>query len=130
MSSVKYNMDYNAAKFGQEIAMDIPEADKKDIERCVTKTLGVLQANGIYASLLYMCSRTDEKEEKISRYMMKKLLEIGESMLNIYFENKTDPKVILSDIANKVLNDIDSVLLLEELWKQTLIYARYNAKAR
>ncbi|MBZ4664857.1 hypothetical protein [Mahella sp.] len=125
----KVNLDYEAAKIGNEIVMGIAEADKKDIERCVTKALGILQTNGVYASLLYMCAATGE-DEKISRWMMEKLLEISEPVLEVHFQNKSDPKEVLNDVISKVLSDIDSVLLIKELWEQTLIYARYNARAR
>jgi hypothetical protein len=33
-------------------------------------------------------------------------------------------------LTDSVCNDLDKLLLVKQLWEQTLIYARYGAKAR
>lgn len=123
------NLDHEAARIGHEIVEGMDNVDIKDIERCINKTLGVLQVNGVYASLLYMCTMAD-KDKTIGQHMMEKLLVISELVLNVKLQNNNDINAVLSDVISDVLDDIDSVLLIKDLWEQTLIYARYNARAR
>ena len=53
------NLDYNAAKYSQELVENATQAKvgATDLENAVTKMLGILQSNGVYASFLFAHSR-------------------------------------------------------------------------
>jgi hypothetical protein len=36
----------------------------------------------------------------------------------------------LKFVTDKIASDLDTLLLVKQIWEQTLIYARYGAKAR
>ncbi len=128
------NLDQLAAQHAQQMVLNDENGGKsvEVLERLVTKTLGVLQAQGVYAMMLFLLSRSGD-EEKIAHvicnecYMLiKKLPEfsgISVPEKNVY--DKTTLKFYSSDAVQK----IDTLLLIRDLFEQTLIYARYGAKA-
>ena len=71
------NMDQLAAEFSQQIVSETLRkqmvVDK--LTNLVTKTLGVLQEQGIYAMMLFLFSRTSD-ESKITPVIRKELIEM------------------------------------------------------
>ena len=136
------NLDYYAAQHAQAIVRRTKEkktddplscAQKAtDVENLVTKTLGVLQENGVYACFLYLFSRTQKKEQAIAGVMVDEMLNIlGTLRFNKW--NKPAPnnaETVLAHIAEHIAKDIHRLLLAREALERTLIYARYGAKAR
>ena len=122
------NLDYKAAKNAQQIiATTIDEGNKpSDVENLATKTLGVLQENGVYACLLYLYSRTNTTESPISRVIRRKVLALTS------WDNTQEDKVetALRFLNENICNDLETLLLTKKIWEQTLIYTRYEAKAR
>jgi len=114
------NLDYQAAKHAQEF---IQKASGKgsDIENEVTKALGVLQENGVYACFLYL--QASKKEN--SRDLTQKMCALLES-LGIKNESGQDALTFAQNISA----DLHTLLLAREALEQMLIYARYGAKAR
>jgi len=120
------NLDLESAKTAQEIIKKTKkESEASEVENLITKTLGVLQENGVYACMLFLYSRTS-KSDKIVR---KNLLGIAERLVDDP-ENRDKSKNDLEFLTDNICNDIDTLLLTKQLWEQTLIYARYGAKAR
>jgi len=117
------NLDQLAAQYAQKIVAD----GQDGLENLITKTLGVLQEQGVYACLLFLFSRTgnEKKLEKKTRphlyNLLKELPSFQESVIND--ENG------LQFFSDSVCSDLDTLLLVKELYEQTLIYARYGAKA-
>src|SRR6266700_6387330 len=82
------NLDWIAARAAQEIVDKTQtyvvkdregKEDKKDIkagevDNLITKSLGVLQENGVYAALLYLYSRTEKADNFIAEKTREKLL--------------------------------------------------------
>ncbi len=134
------NLDQKAAQYAQRIvekAQVIPNVKKPidTLERLVTKTLGVLQEQGVYAALLFLYSRTSD-EAKIApaiRGPLIRLLRDEEEKHAIKDKNvpadDADAKTALAFYSQEVCADLDTLLLVRELYEQTLIYARYGAKA-
>jgi hypothetical protein len=137
------NLDQKAAQYAQHIvdrAKVIPNVKKPidTLERLVTKTLGVLQEQGVYAALLFLYSRTSD-EAKIAtaiRGPLFRLLQDREAKHAIpIFQNKNvpaddaDAKTALAFYSQEVCENLDTLLLVRDLYEQTLIYARYGAKA-
>ncbi len=138
------NLDWHAAQAGQGIIKTTKthwnKGEEKgtkasDVENLVTKALGVLQENGVYAVLLYLYSRS-ESEQHIAKPIRDQLLELTRllkpSSSTGSKEKAVDIKAeeVLKFLTDAVCNDLDSLLLVKQLWEQTLIYARYGAKAR
>ncbi len=126
-NATQKNLDRLAAKYAQEVIKNSKDKDI-DIENTVTKALGVLQENGVYACFLYLLAKENEKVEKVVVNNMLGLLD----ELNFGWgkpNNPSDNKEVLEYIINKVTVDLERLLLAKETLEQMLIYARYGAKA-
>ena len=137
------NLDQKAAYYAQKMvvkAKGVSDVSKpaETLKRLVTKTLGVLQEQGVYAMMLFLYSRSSD-EAKIApviRAQLFHLLQDREQHHEIpVFADKDVPadnaatQTALAFYSEHVLNDLDLLLLVRDLYEQTLIYARYGAKA-
>ena len=135
------NLDQIAAQFAQEIIKNtITEKTKKpakEVENLITKTLGVLQEQGVYACMLFLFSRTS-KEKKVAAKIREQLYGVlGELRKSEVFKNKKPDipqanayaKTALPFYSDQVCSHLPTLLLVKEIYEQTLIYARYGAKA-
>ncbi len=131
------NLDQQAALHAQQMvraALEIEiKKEPKAIENLITKALGVLQEQGVYACMLFLFSRTgDEKAyaEKI-RPQLYRLL----GKLPVFADcadlpgDRDDARKALAFYANQVCEKLDTLLLVRDLYEQALIYARFTAKA-
>jgi hypothetical protein len=135
------NLDLLAAKAAQEIITNTQAQEEKDdkgnskrieanaVDNLITKSLGVLQENGVYAALLYLYSRSGAVDQSIARTTREKLLYLT-TELGLSKPVSMRPDVALAFLTEHVCNDLDRLLMVKQLWEQTLIYARYGAKAR
>jgi hypothetical protein len=96
-----------------------------DTENLITKSLGILQENGVYAFFLYLASRGSREQPGA-----KKLTEQARAFLKeahiAAFQNASDP---LQAVRDHLAGDLDQLLLAKRLLEQALIYARYHVKA-
>ncbi len=115
----EHNLDYLAAKHAQALI----KAASKDAENTVTRALGVLQENGVYACFLYLLASGKEDGQIIKDKMLELL---GEDQLGLPKQENDD---VLNYIAEKITADLPRLLLAKEALEQMLIYARYGAKA-
>lgn len=129
------NLDVLAAQTAQTIvqmAVEVRKVAAKDLDNLATKTLGVLQENGPYAMALFLASRSREVDKKIAGVIQENLF--SQEMLTALFGNgislPSNNDGRLKFLANEVANDLNRLLLLKQVWEQTLIYVRYGAKAR
>lgn len=124
--SPEHNLDYLAAKHAQEIVQVL--ADPKKAEISITKTLGVLQENGVYACFLYLYAREGKTGESIAAEALElfKALQFPDTP-GTSDKDKTDK--MLKYVAEKITADLPRLLLAKEALEQMLIYARYGAKA-
>jgi hypothetical protein len=119
------NLDQLCAKYGWLVAEQVHQAIKKQAENHITKSLGVLQEDGVYAFFLYQDSRGQREKPgaDVLRDRAKEMLrEAGIGS----FENASDPLVV---VRNSLAGNLDQLLLAKKLLEQALIYARYHAKA-
>jgi len=119
------NLDLEAAKTSQKIIGSTMSNKSSEVENLITKTLGVLQENGVYACMLYLDSRTSKAEKEISQIVRKKLIDMTKEVVKE--SNSEDSYTYLQE---KICSDLDILLLTKQIWEQTLTYARYGAKAR
>jgi hypothetical protein len=122
------NLDLQAAQSAQMIIAVTTNFKASEVENLATKTLGVLQENGVYAALLYLFSRTG-KEKEIAPHLRTQLLEQTGIVVSDALP-QDDAQKSLKFLTDHIVNDLDTLLLVKEMWEQTLIYVRYGAKAR
>jgi hypothetical protein len=119
------NLDQLCARYGWQIADLVHRAIGKQAENHITKSLGVLQEDGVYAFFLYQASRGQREKpgaEELSR-QAKEFLKKAEIEA---FKDATDP---LQAVRDRLAGNLDQLLLAKRLLEQALIYARYHAKA-
>lgn len=105
--------------------------EKNKLENLITKSLGVLQENGLYAFFLYLAYR---QQEKGTKEIAKEIDEQAQGLLRD--ENvgllKSGSLPNGEQKYNKIrqlTEDLEKLLLARRLIEQMLIYARYHAKA-
>ena len=119
------NLDYLAAQYAQTIIQKTKDKKASDVENTMTKALGVLQEDGVYACFLYLLAREKENGDVVVDEMLNLL-----SSLPFDWQKPTKNSEILPFISEQVTKDLDRLLLAREVLEQMLIYARYGAKAR
>src|SRR5712692_859122 len=132
------NLDRQAAQAAQEIINNTRTLKAGNVENLTTKALNVKQENGVYAALLYLYSRSEE-EQSIARQIRIQLLHLTSTLdLSPPTDTKMPDRVVSKDVSaevalkfvtDKISNNLDRLLLVKQLWEQTLIYTRYGAKA-
>jgi hypothetical protein len=129
------NLDQLAAQHAQKMVSNtIQKNDRYDkiLERLVTKTLGVLQSQGVYAMMLFLFSRSGD-EKNVAQEIRQEFYSIIKQLpplSNIQVPDDSDEKKVLKFYSSDdVLGKLDTLLLIRDIFEQTLIYARYGAKA-
>ncbi len=122
------NLDRLCAEFGYKYAKDVTNAINKDADKAenlITKVLGVLQEQGLYAFVLFCKSRSDTEKkgavviEKITKELFKDELHlVGNS--DLMEEIRKD---------NGLASNHQNLVLAIKVLEKSLIYARYHAKA-
>jgi len=122
------NLDYLAAKYSQELVENATKAKVggTDLENAVTKMLGILQSNGVYASFLFAQSRQG-KEIALAKAIESAagLLKATHLLSGTPEENR---QIKLETISEQLCHDIHKNHLAMTVMERFLIYARYHAK--
>jgi len=145
-------LDYLAATAAQKIVEVIGEevkngreVDAREVENLVTKALGVLQSQGVNALALFLYSRSGQKtqahemkaEERVATQILACLRSLRDSLEKVDglcsnfkqpVKTNNEKERVLQKFAD-LSEDLDTLLLVRDLYEQTLIYARYHAKA-
>lgn len=121
------NLDRLAAQHAQQIIERTKGEKPSELDNTITKTLGVLQEEGIYACFLYLLAKEEENGAVIVEEMLNLLDSLGFSWGK---PENTSPENVLNYITDKVTVNLERLLLAQETLEQMLIYARYGAKAR
>lgn len=119
------NLDQLCARYGWQIAEKLNQNIPKNAENHITKSLGVLQEDGVYAFFLYQSSRGDREIKgavELSNLAKQLLAEAGIPS----FKDTNDP---LAAVRDHLANNLDQLLLAKRVLEQALTYARYHAKA-
>ena len=127
MSNAQINLDRLAAQHAQKVIAKTSGDKPSDVENTVTKALGVLQENGIYACFLYLLA----KEGNRGRVTIGEMLELI-NRLGFYWgkPDSNEAEAVLIYVSEKVTADLERMLLIKEILEQMLIYTRYGTKAR
>jgi len=129
MSEVKtvLSLDQLCAKYGQEIAEKVSQADKFDAKKAevlITKALSVLQDQGLYSFVLFCESRPSrertgaEEIKNLSKKLLRELDLINDG--DFLEELRRD---------NGLLTKLDDLMLAIQVLEKSLIYSRFHAKA-
>lgn len=128
MSENVSNLDGRCAQSGYELVKGVasngrlPRSDKAKLENTITKSLGVLQENGVYALFLYLEYRLKETGASQAK---RQALDLLRHMDVGLLEQNGDH----FDAVRRLTEDLDSLLMARKLLEQMLVYARYHAKA-
>lgn len=131
------NLDKIAGEMAQKMIASAKNVDVskpvESVERLTTKTLGVLQEQGVYAMMLFLFSRSSD-EQKVAPCIRAQLFEAIEKLPKFKNDRNVPKRNFVAKDAlqfyiNNILDDLDTLLLVRDLYEQTLIYARYAAKA-
>jgi hypothetical protein len=122
------DLDLQSQRTAQSIAKEC-KAPSEILENVATKTLGVLQENGVYAAVLYTLTRTEKKQKPAAEAVRKGLLAMAPHLNLDPAPSGEDGTAMLRYLTEKVCNDLDRMLLVKQVWEQTLIYTRFGAKA-
>lgn len=119
------NLDRLCAQYGWEMARQVHETLGKNAENHITKSLGVLQEDGVYAFFLYQRSRSDGNLGQRAANLL------ADEKIDLLAKDTTDTDQALAEIRkpNGLADHIDALLLAKRLLEQALIYARYHVKA-
>ncbi len=123
------NLDRLAAEKAQAVIANTKNQKASDVENTVTKALGVLQEDGVYACFLYLLAKEKDSGKAVVEGMLD-LLKQGFGWEKPMNNGKIRPEIVLKHITDNVTKDLERLLLAKETLEQMLIYARYGAKAR
>jgi len=126
-NQTQLNLDKLAAERAQEIIKRTADKKASEVDNTITKALGVLQENGVYACFLYLLAKEGENGRVVVDEMLSLLEGLGFGWNKPSNDNVEE---ILKHITEKVTVDLERLLLAKETLEQMLIYARYGAKAR
>ena len=135
------NLDQLCAQFGYQIADAVNEKFHKqaDTENLITKSLGILQEDGVYAFFLYLASQIKPNDQGKNRSgaaralanqaadLLKhdwlELIQVSDS------EDRYKEAMNTMRTENGLTGNLGQLLFAKRLLEQALIYARYHAKA-
>jgi hypothetical protein len=137
------NLDQLCARFGYQMAQRVNKEFLKasDTENLITKSLGVLQEDGVYAFFLYLASQIKEKKgdkkdrlSEAARILANQATHLLQhEWLSLIQAGGGDDayKRAMEEIRREdgLASRLNDLLLAKRLLEQALIYARYHAKA-
>jgi hypothetical protein len=132
MSNANSNLDRLAAQHAQAIIRRTSSKKASEVDNTITKSLGVLQENGVYACFLYLLAKEKENRDVVVDEMLSLLEGLGFGWKKPTKNGQPDlsAETVLKHITEKVTVDLQRLLLAKETLEQMLTYARYGAKAR
>lgn len=131
---IALDLDLGAAKTAQAILNDVDATKQaaKAAEDLITKTLGVIQENGPYAAIVFLCSKINGERDStsiVAASVRSNLLDLAETLGARGLTKSGDFRKILDSVIKNVCSDLHLLLLVKQTWEQALIYARHSAKS-
>ncbi len=123
------NLEPVCAEYGRKIIDGESEKEIKEQENIINKALGVLAENGLYAMGVFLlsCSKKEYGEKVLVKYLRE--LWMDDRVQLIKDKSKKDPGEVL-DAIRGITESLPKLILARRLTEQTLIFARYHAKAK
>lgn len=121
------NLDRKCFSSSMEIAkeiMAVKEEDKKkkakELFNFITKSLGILQENGVFAFFIFL--RSEKEKTKIGNIIEKRTVKLLRENVSNQLDTDLEKIQLLTE-------DVNTLLFAKSLIEKTLIYARYQAKS-
>ena len=108
-------LDSVICKIGNRIAEKISSSNKSEID----KALGVLSNDGVYAYYVYV------KSKGMNEIFINEIVELMK-----YTDIKLKKNSSYENYFVNLSGNLNDLLFFKEMLEETLIYARYHAKAR
>ncbi|XPS84677.1 hypothetical protein Dvar_26950 [Desulfosarcina variabilis str. Montpellier] len=126
-----------AAQCAQAIVHDTCTSENKSlVDAVITKALGVIQEDGVYAGALFLCSRSS-KDKDIAQKVMQAILDLVEKLSSamkfgwvVEPSIKQEPEKIFKFLTDNVTCDLERLLIVRETLERMMVYARYGVKAK
>jgi hypothetical protein len=120
------NLEPICAEYGHKMIISGNDPKLTDQENVITRSLGVMAENGLYAMCVFLLSCNKKEYGKIilTQHIWGLWTKIG-------IVNKTTnplPEYVLAQVRS-ITNDLPKLILARKVTEQTLIFARYHAKA-
>jgi hypothetical protein len=135
-------LDKLAAQTAHEIVRRATKDNAGTLDTLATNTLGVLQEQGVYASVLFLLSRSREVEKPFALQVLtcwlgllnnEKLAMLGAGFSEPWVMNTEQvpqhSQELLGHFAENIAGNLHRLIAIKQLFEQTLIYVRYGAKA-
>ncbi len=131
---IALDLDLGAAKTAQAILkeVEVTKQGAKAAEDLITRTLAVIQENGPYAAIVFLCSRINGEKDStsiVASSVRSNLLDLAETLGAGGLTKSGDFRKILDSVIKNVCSDLHLLLLVKQTWEQALIYARHSAKS-
>jgi len=131
MSENKRHLDWLAAHYAQNVIAKTKGEKPSNVDNTVTKALGILQENGIYACALFLKSRPQNEKNRADVLMAEMLHLLEELGFGWGLPRSSGAQDVLQHLSDKVIGgNLERLLLAKETLEQMLVYARYGAKAQ
>ena len=128
MREVK-NLDLLAARTAQAIITDTSKQRAAEVDTLYYQSPWRTAERMVSTLDCYTSTHVPTTDKPIAGQTRLKLLYLI-SELGLPKPVQTDASTALKFLTDNVCNDLNRLLLVKQLWEQTLIYARYGAKAR
>lgn len=123
------NLESICARYGMMLA-DSGQDKMTDKENIVTKALGVLVQNGIYAMTVFLMTCNKPKYgENVLRTLAALLADKGVGLLPDRQWQDRDGLVELLQTMREITEELPRLLLARKMLEGTLTFARYHCKA-
>lgn len=118
------NLDAACATLGAKLG----SSGNKDTENSITKALGVLEEQGVYALFLYLHAREKNQWGRSTSRELATFLRQNPSQQNPLLGSTSESSDIFPALQT-LARDLDKLLFARDLLHRALVYARYHAKA-
>lgn len=122
------NLEPLCSKYGHRMIINGANIEIKEQENVVTNALNVLAENGMYALCIYLLSCN--KKEYGEKYVLGALQDLWcTAEINLIPVKSHNMNVMLENVR-KITENLPKLILARRITEQTLIFARYHAKAK
>jgi len=124
MTIVEGNLDRISAEIGFDLSDEFKEKsekEKKELEGIITKVLGILIEDGLFAYAIWLESENKEPHKAIISSSLKLLKDI-----DLIPDNQND---LRNAILKNISDSVQKTLLARQVLEKMLVYAKYRAKA-
>ena len=122
------NLDWEAAQTANDLLASAQDYKADDVENLATKTLGVIIEQGVFATVLYLHTQTKDKSP--ARVFLRELFAVLARLYPGLPKPPTDQVLDqLGYLQKNVTNHLSRVLMVKQVWEQSLVYIRYGARA-